>query len=78
MDYMVLRDFDHKIPLETECAAEKFIYTDFMTPEEIKELKTKPQLPKLPKYFDLSKAERVVITQEDIEEAQQKQAAQQV
>jgi hypothetical protein len=37
-----------------------------MTKEDIKKLKEKPELPKPPKAFDLSMAERVFITKEEL------------
>jgi hypothetical protein len=40
--------------------------TYFMTKEDIKKLKEKPELPKPPKAFDLSMAERVFITKEEL------------
>jgi len=51
----------------------KYDFLEFLTKEEIKKLAKSKHPIKFspPKYFDLSKAERIVLTQEQIEEAQQ-------
>lgn len=57
--------------VNTDMAVFKYDFTYFMSPDEIKKLKgDKAPPPKLkaPKAFDLSKAERVVITKEELKQ----------
>lgn len=44
----------------------KWDFTHFMTADEMKKLKEKPVPLVPPKAFDISKAERVIITKEEI------------
>lgn len=55
----------------TEIAAFKWDYTYFMDKEEMKKLKEKPEPLIPPMSFDFSKAERVVITKEDLKKKEQ-------
>ena len=59
--------------VNTEMAVFKWDYTYFMTKDEIKALKEKPEVYKIPKAFDLTKAERVHITKEDIKSMELKE-----
>lgn len=50
----------------TEIAAFKWDFTYFMNEEEFKKYTPKPEKLVPPKAFDLSQAERVIITKEEI------------
>jgi hypothetical protein len=54
--------------VKTEFAAYKYDFTYFMTPEEISKHKELPTPLVAPKSFDISKAERVIITKEDLKQ----------
>lgn len=60
-------DFNEKGKVNTDIAIFKYDYTFFMTPEEIKK-KGAPAKLSAPKTFDLSKAERVFITKEELKQ----------
>ena len=66
VDICVGDNYDLKGKVNTEMAIFKWDNTYFMTPDELKKLKDKPEPLIPPKSFDFSKAERVIITKEDI------------
>jgi len=73
-----LGDFNEKGVVAKEFASVNMDFTYFMSAEDLKKF-PKDKLPEpitFPKYFDLSKAERVYITQEEVlrrvEEEQEK------
>ena len=68
---LCLGDYDEIGKVNTDIAALKWDYTYFMSEEELKKLKEKPEPIKIPKGFDYSKAERVIITKEDIKRREQ-------
>jgi hypothetical protein len=64
-------DYDKPGKINTDIACFKWDYTYFMTPDELKKVKEKPEPLIPPKSFDFSKAERVFITKEDIKRREQ-------
>jgi hypothetical protein len=52
--------------VRTDMAVYKWDYTYFMSPEDVAKLKEKPEPLVAPKSFDLSKAERVYFTIDDL------------
>lgn len=62
-------DFEEKGKLNHEMAVYKWDASIYMTKEEIDALpeERKPQLYDPPKYFDLSKAERIIIKKEEMQ-----------
>ena len=64
---MCLGDFNEKSKPNSDMAVYKFDWTDFMTPEEVKEQTEEVLTPLIkPKHFDLKKAKRVIVTREEI------------
>ena len=64
-------DYDKPGKLNTDIAAFKWDYTYFLSKDELKKLKEKPEPLIPPKSFDFSKAERVYITKEDLKRKEQ-------
>lgn len=60
----------------TDIGVFKYDFTYFMSPEEVKKLseEKRPEPLKIPKAFDLSKAERVFITKEELKRRAEEEA----
>jgi hypothetical protein len=65
-----LGNFDEVGKVNTNIAIFKYDYSFFMPVDEVKKLKGDKAVPKLtpPKAFDLTKAERVIITKEELKQ----------
>lgn len=67
-------NYDEKGKVNTNIAAFNYDFTYFMTEDELKKLKEKPAPIVPPKSFDFSKAERVIITKEELKRREMEEA----
>ena len=61
-------NYDESGKVNSNVAVFNWDYTYYMTPDELKKLKEKPEKLQPPKSFDFSKAERVFITKEELKQ----------
>ena len=66
VDVCLGTDYEARGKVNSDIAIFKWDYTFFMSPEELKKMKDKPEKLVAPKSFDFTKAERVIITKEDL------------
>lgn len=57
--------------MNTDIAVFKWDFTHFMNDDDLKKLKERPEPLIPPKSFDFSRAERVIITKEDLKKREQ-------